>query len=368
MQRDRRIVLGVLLGMAAVTLLICNAVLLFLNAPNIVALLLSSLAAIVPAWFYTRLVLRLDRYEREPRRTVLATFFWGALFATLGAGILNAIGYGFAGAAVGPDAANRITATFVAPVVEETLKGLALLLLVLIFRDEFDNTLDGLVYGALVGLGFAMTENIMYFSVTLLQEGAFSFGVLVFIRTITGMFGHAMWTGLTGAAIGWGRSRHGRGAARFVVPILAWWLAMFQHGLWNGLLSYGGTAAAFLAALGFFVLGLIVVLVIWRVALRREQTILREYLRGEVADGYLSQAEYQALTDERTRRRTLRDARRRGGRKRKRLQQAFFQAAAELAFRKFHLANGERPKTYQAITPEDGYRLELQRLRSALQQ
>lgn len=353
-------------GLAAAGLLACNALLAILSAPNAVVLVLSTLAAVIPAFLYTRLVLRLDRYEREPRSTVLACFFWGALFATFGAGILNAAGYGLAGAAIGPDEADAITATFVAPLVEETLKGLALLVLVIIFRDEFDNTLDGLIYGALVGLGFAMTENIFYFSMAFIEEGALGFGVLVGIRTITGMFGHAMWTGLTGAAIGWGRSRHGKGVARFVVPILGWCGAVLQHGLWNGLLSYGGNAVAFFTAVGFMLLGLVLCLVIWRLSLRREQQVIAQYLGDEVTRGVLTEQEYTTLTNEKARRRALKDARKHGGRRSKRLQQAFFQAAAELAFRKYHLANGERPKAGQARTPEDVYRAELRRLRASL--
>lgn len=366
LRRDRRLLTWIGLGLVGGTLLACNILLAFLSAPDAVALTLSSLAAIIPAFLYARLVLRLDRYEREPRRTVLACFFWGALFATFAAGILNAIGYGVAGAAVGPDEADKITATFVAPVVEETLKGLALLLLVLIFRDEFDNMLDGLVYGALVGLGFAMTENIFYFSAAFIEDGALGFGILVGLRTITGMFGHAMWTGLTGAAIGWGRSRHGAGAARFIVPLLAWCGAMLQHGLWNGLLSYGGDAGSFFAALGFLVLGFVLVFVIWRVSLRREQRIIAQYLADEVPNGVLTSAEFATLTDEKARRRALKAARKRGGRRMKRLQQAFFQASAELAFRKYHLSNGERPKTGHARTPEEEYRAELQQLRVSL--
>jgi RsiW-degrading membrane proteinase PrsW (M82 family) len=366
LRRDRRVLLWVLLGLVGGTLLVCNILLAVLSAPDAVVLVLSTLAAVIPAFLYARLVLRLDRYEREPRRTVLGCFLWGALFATFAAGILNAIGYGVAGAAVGPDEADKITATFVAPLVEETLKGMALLLLVLIFRDEFDNMLDGLVYGALVGLGFAMTENIFYFSVAFIEDGALGFGILVGIRTITGMFGHAMWTGLTGAAIGWARSRHGKGALRFIVPVLAWMGAMLQHGLWNGLLSYGGDAGSFLAALGFMVLGFILVFVIWRVSLRREQRVIAEYLRDEVTGGILTEAEYATLTNEKARKRALKDARRKGGRRLKRLQQAFFQAAAELAFRKYHLANGERPKAAQARTPEDEYRAELRQLRLSL--
>jgi len=362
-ERDRRIVIWGAIGAVVGGLLVCDTLLVILNAPDVAALLLSTIAAVVPALIYTRIVLRMDRYEREPRRTVLACFGWGALFATFAAGILNAVGYGIFGAAIGPESADALTATFVAPVIEESFKGAALLLLLLVVRDEFDDTLDGLIYGALVGLGFATMENITYFSTTYISDGALGFGVLVAVRTITGMFGHAMWTGLTGAGIGWGRGREGKGIARFIVPILAWWGAIAQHALWNGLISFTNAP---LVALGFFVLGFVLVFIIWRVSLRRERAILAQYLAEEVTGGTLTQQEYEVLWNDKARRRVLRDARRRGGRRLRRTQQEFFQAAAELAFRKYHLAAGARPRAGLADAPEDAYRRELTRLRSAL--
>ena len=119
-------------------------------------------------------------------------------------------------------------------------------------------------------------------------------------------------------------------------------------------------------ALGFMVLGFVLVFVIWRVALRREQRIIAQYLADEVPRGVLTPAEFAILTDDKARRRALKAARKHGGKRLKRLQQAFFQASAELAFRKYHLANGDRPKSGQARTPEDEYRTEIQQLRGSL--
>ena len=47
----------------------------------------------------------------------------------------------------------------IAPIIEESLKGLAVLLVFLLFRKEFDSILDGIVYAAITALGFAATEN-----------------------------------------------------------------------------------------------------------------------------------------------------------------------------------------------------------------
>ena len=63
---------------------------------------------------------------------------------------------------LGPEAALMIGAPIAAPLVEETTKGLGLLLLFWLVRSEFDNVRDGLVYGALIGAGFNWFESALY--------------------------------------------------------------------------------------------------------------------------------------------------------------------------------------------------------------
>ena len=105
----------------------------------------------------------LDLYEREPLSLVAAAFVWGAFAATT----LSALGNGGWGLTVarigGPEFAARWTAALTAPFVEETLKGCGVVLLYLIARDEIDDVMDGFVYGAVCGLGFAIVEDVFYF-------------------------------------------------------------------------------------------------------------------------------------------------------------------------------------------------------------
>src|SRR5215208_171082 len=91
--RDR--VRAGLLGcaIAAVSLVATGLVVLVVvaAAPDRVGLLLSVTAASIPALIYATIVLRLDRYETEPLRAVLACFMWGAVGAilfSLAAGLL----------------------------------------------------------------------------------------------------------------------------------------------------------------------------------------------------------------------------------------------------------------------------------------
>ena len=338
------------------------------------ALILSVAAAAVPALCYSYLVLRLDRYEREPRRAILAAFGWGAVAAIFLAIVLELITGSVLIATVGEDAAGALGLVVGAPLIEETTKGIALLGMLRFFRRELDNVLDGLIYGALIGLGFAMTEDILYFGAAYIEGGAGDLGELFVARVVIAGFGHAVYTATTGAAVGWARSRYERGTARYVVPVLGWSLAVLQHALWNGgILLVAGLAdedasviEVVLIMTPLFTLPpLFALLVIARLAGRKELTILRDQLAPEVAGGVLTPREYEVLTSAPLRRDALRRAEERGGRELRARQRHFFQIAAELAFRKHHLSRGETPTPGQRA-PEDAYRAELATIRAEL--
>jgi RsiW-degrading membrane proteinase PrsW (M82 family) len=338
-----------------------------------VALPLSVIAAVTPAIIYSKLVLRLDRYEREPKRVAIGAFAWGAVGAIFFSIIIELISGGILIATVGKDAGTILTLGVGAPIIEETCKALALVGLLIFFRDEFDNVLDGLVYGALIGLGFAMTENMLYFGSAYLEDGLSAFGALFIVRAVIDGFGHALYTGTTGAAIGWSRSRHGQGTMRFVVPFIGLFLAIFQHFLWNtGLIVIASMQGedvsvlkvALIEAPLFLLPALVILLVIARVSSSRELEIMKTYLSPEVVNGVLTPDEYATLIDNKRRSEALAAAEHRS-RYLRDLQQRFFQAAAELAFRKYHLSRGERPKPGQRA-PEDAYREELFTLRQKL--
>jgi hypothetical protein len=259
-------------------------------------------------------------------------------------------------------------------VIEELFKGVALLALLWFFRREFDNVLDGLVYGALIGLGFAMTEDMLYFGAAYAEDGASGLGELWVARAVIAGLGHAQYTATTGAAVGWARSRYSEGAGQYVVPVVGYLLAVFQHFLWNaGAVIISGVAGedesviklVLLEAPLFTFPAVIVLYLIARTAGRRELRILQEELAGEVDQGVLTPTEYRLLTTGELRRTALQSARQRGGKPLERRVRRFFQVGAELAFRKYHLARGELPKPGQRA-PEDLYREELVALRAEL--
>src|SRR5918994_1524071 len=160
----------------------------------------------------------LDAYEREPLSLVGGALLWGAVVARL----------------LGPDIAARWTAALTAPLVEETLKALGVVLIYLIARSEINGVVDGFVYGAMVGLGFAVVENVFYF---VGQFGGQPAGVVAgfFVRVLaSGLYGHVLYTGLTGMGIAWFVTRTDqRLARRLLVAGGLCLLAVLAHFLWN---------------------------------------------------------------------------------------------------------------------------------------
>jgi RsiW-degrading membrane proteinase PrsW (M82 family) len=358
----------------AILLFIAVATLLVASIPDPQALAICIVAAALPAAFYVWVVLRLDPFEVEPRHLLLAAFGWGAVGAVIFSIIFTLIfeiSIGTTGS-IGADA--FISTAIGAPIVEETCKGLVLLALFFFYRQEFDNVLDGIVYGAVVGIGFAMTENILYFGIAYLEGGFSELGELFLARSVIFGFGHAIYSATFGASLGWSREQYARGAWRFIVPILGWALAVFQHMLWNGgvLITNGllGEDAGVLPivlidAILFVVPALLVLVTIARVAHRRELGILRAELANEVDRRAVTPGEYEMLFRDDLRRQALAEASARGGSELRRAQQRFFDLAAELAFRQYHLRQGEDLKPGQ-LYPEDAYRAELARLRAVL--
>src|SRR5215204_4007538 len=365
-------------AVAVISLVAIGLVVLIVVAavPDRVGLLLSVTAASIPALIYATIVLRLDRYEIEPLRAVLACFTWGAVGAILFS-VATGLLFQFAiEETLGAEVAEVASVVIGAPLVEESFKGIAVLAVLVFARDEIDSTLDGLVYGALVGVGFAMTENILYFGQAYLEGGLGEFGTLVLSRAVVGGFGHPAYTAITGAAIGWSRGRYGRGIARVLVPILGWALAVILHTAWNGglvltsvLMDQDAGLLKLVAVQTAIVIvpAVLVLYAIARMSARHELKILREELRAEVERGTITQAEYEAIVDAHERERALASARARGGRALRRRQQAFFHTAADLALRNHHRHQGE-PSNPGHATRNDIDRERLLALRSELAQ
>lgn len=277
----------VLFGVAAVGCAFFTASASFLSQPVIAGV--SAFNAVVLAIPYFFVILWLDRNEKEPIHLIISAFLWGAIMATMISCVVNTLFGAVAQGVLGDEAVSgQLTASISAPFIEELTKGAALLVIFLFFRKEFDNVMDGIVYGAIVGLGFAAFENFMYYT------GQGSVGevfLLTYMRGIVGSIGsHACYTAITGVGFGLFRVMR-KGALRWLMPPMMLGLAMFVHFAWNtfvGLFITEGAGAGrvFLVDLPLAVIVLqmpfvFFVVVVSIISLRHERKLIEKYLKTE---------------------------------------------------------------------------------------
>ncbi len=244
---------------------------------------------ILQAVLYLLFVRTIDMYEREAFRYVLPVFVWGFTVSVVVALLFNTLLSVTISTVATSGTTDFLTAVFVAPVVEEGIKGLGLLLAFVVsilaagrlWATEFSGVMDGIVYGSAVGFGFAIAEDLLYFA----QFGPETFVV----RRIFGGFAHAAFTSLTGVGLGlvwWVRS----GVLKVSLPVVGLLGAIVLHSLFNfvatlfGVLAYG---LMFLVVLAYILL-----IIAW---LAVERRAIREELREEVAAGTVSADEYAIL-------------------------------------------------------------------------
>jgi|CXWL01.1.fsa_nt_gi RsiW-degrading membrane proteinase PrsW (M82 family) len=88
---------------------------------------------------------------------------------------------------------------FLAAIIEEIVKAIAFLIVVKKKEEHFNQIVDGIIYGALVGIGFALAENIYYFSRAVETfEYSFNFLAIFSIRSFGTMLAHTLFTGIFG--------------------------------------------------------------------------------------------------------------------------------------------------------------------------
>ena len=258
------------------------------------AVILSLFFGFVPMLCFAWFVYWLDRYEKEPKLLLGGVFMWGAVVAAGAAFIINTtLGVGIY-LFTNSEAATEITTTsLIAPVVEEVLKGLEVLIVFLIFRREFDSLLDGVVYAAITALGFAATENVYYIYAYGYQENGWGgFVGLVFVRVLLVGWQHPFYTAFTG--IGLAIARLNRNTLiKLGAPVVGLGLAIFTHSVHNALATVvGGPAGlifgSFLDWTGWFFMFLFI---LW--ATGRERRWIEQHLKEEVAQKVITPAQYQ---------------------------------------------------------------------------
>jgi RsiW-degrading membrane proteinase PrsW (M82 family) len=300
----------------------------------ILSLLAGGLATSVYAW----LVWWLDRHEKEPWWLLGMVFLWGAMPAVLISVIVEMI-LDIPISVFGPGLAYEVAgSSLVAPAVEEAAKGVAVFGVLLFMRGEMDNVLDGIVYGAMAGLGFAFTENVFYFLQSLSEGGWGEWTGVVFLRAVVFGLNHAFFTGLTGAALGYARLSRSA-PTRLAVPLLGLAAAIGFHSAHNlGATLASLTCFGLLFSLladwgGLLMLGLAVALV-WR----QEKLWIRTHLESEVGTT-LGREVYDMAGSYRRRLAAQGTALLRGDLRGWQSSRRLAQTATELAFKKHQLAS-----------------------------
>ena len=189
-------------------------------------------AAVLPAVVYAWCVTRMDRAQPEPTAALVATLVAGAVIAGWLSHTANARLLEWAGTLTSHDEARALAGAFGAPVIEEVAKAATLLAVLFIGRTLLDGPLDGIVYGALVGLGFAFTENVIYLTFAMLQGGPSGLLRGLYLRALVAGWNHAAFTATTGAALGYAVTARAP-AIRRLIPLVGLGLAIVQHVAWN---------------------------------------------------------------------------------------------------------------------------------------
>ncbi|MDK7742017.1 PrsW family glutamic-type intramembrane protease [Helcobacillus massiliensis] len=287
-----------------------------------------------------------DMWHPMPVYMKIIAVLWGAGVSTMIAGILNSVFGEFAYAYfLDEQTAHAATAMFSAPVTEELLKGLGVALIFLVFRKHITGPLDGIIIGALVGGGFAFVENIQYYLRAAEAGGVQAATMLIVVRGVLGIWGHCVFTSMTGMVIGLIDRRFGLVPAilSFLVAPLP---AMFLHFMWNfSSTLLGGFGGLVLLAIGWFVMFTIWFILI-AVLIRLESGLTRARLGDYANQGWLTHDEVTMLATWSGRREGRRWAATFNA---KPTMKKFIRQAAELAFtRQRLLADGAKPRHLEA--------------------
>jgi RsiW-degrading membrane proteinase PrsW (M82 family) len=285
------------------------------------AFMVAAAVAMLPLPLYVGVVLWLDRFEPEPRHLLAIAFLWGASVAVVVSGIVN----GLTEAAAG----QGWSALGSAPVTEEALKAAVLVWIYRARPDEFDGVVDGVIYAAMAGLGFAFAENVDYYGRALQEGGSGGLALTFTLRGMIAPFSHPLFTAMTGLGLGVARQSGSRTAA-VAASVAGFTGAVALHALWNAGASAG--LFFFVVYAAVMIPALLLLFVIVAVSLKFEGRIIHAQLAPEAATGLLSAEEYASLCSVRGRMHASTRALREGGFAAWRARRAFHQTASELAF------------------------------------
>ena len=307
-------------------------------------------AALIPNIAIACAIPRLQRFQRTHRYVLIGAFLAGAIVAIPPAlvinttlflpielsmsNLLNIVGYGT-----------------IPGIVEEGIKGLIVFFIFRQFRDEVYTPVDGIVIGALVGLGFAMTEDITYFFQSL-EGGAIGLLVTLFLRLGLGWMNHSVFTAIIGFAFGFARMGP-PGRRRWLIPIAGYAVAAGLHNTFDllatvlGDLVPDGLLGLLLTIVPLYGLTWTALAIIAFLIARgwhNEADLTRAELLDEVSTGAVTADDYSVVPSPGARRQALNAAARAGGKPARVLLDRLFQFELMLALQKRLRSFGDRAK------------------------
>ncbi|WP_125777914.1 PrsW family intramembrane metalloprotease [Antribacter gilvus] len=301
------------------------------GAPFVAGLIL----ALLPLGLWLPLVLALDRLEPEPPNALVLAFLWGAGVATLVAAVLNTLGLMLVTTSLSPEEGWYVTATFEAPFVEEILKGLVLFGMLWFRRHELNGPTDGVIYAAMVGLGFAAVENVTYF---ISAVEADLLGYTFLMRGVLSPLLHPLCTAMTGLGVTAAALAPRGSVKRWAAPLGGLAGAIALHMLWNGSTRWGYAGLSFAYLVGLCVLiGVSVALVRDR---RRTVGLVTHHLTAYLPSGLVTPADLTMLSTLRSRRLARTWAQSVGGTGAARAMRDYQHGATELAMLHERVARG----------------------------
>ncbi len=283
----------------------------------------------------------LDLHEPEPPAMLAAAFAWGALVAVPVAVVANTSVDSILATQLDPEVAADWFPALSGPVIEEWMKALGLLVLLALSRRQFTTVLDGFVYGAFIGLGFQLAENVVSTIVALRSPHSGTHAtVAVHVLEVRGLglglWSHAVWTALVGAGVAYvvvrRRSGAGGGWRPWVVLGSCYLAATGLHFVWNAPWWQPDTttfdAADMLTYMAKGLPGLLLVAALAVAARVREVAWFAQSLGARTE---VTEAEIEALQTWRARRRARRAAHAAGGRQARRAVRRLQAAQVRLA-------------------------------------
>jgi RsiW-degrading membrane proteinase PrsW (M82 family) len=249
---------------------------------TLLAMALGALIAFPAMVVYLTFPRLLDRYDPEPAWALLLALGWGAVAAVGVAGFVNT-GVDIAIEALfGGGAGEAISVVVSAPLCEEAMKGIFVVGVFFFLRDEFDGVVDGIIYATFCAIGFAATENVIYYARAMQEgDGVAGLAFTVFLRGVLAPWGHPLYTSMTGIGLGLAREAENR-FVRYLAPFAGYGGAVFLHALWNGTSLVGG-GEAFLCMLPLWMLFVAAFIILVMVLVSRRGRIIRQHLVDEVA-------------------------------------------------------------------------------------